>query len=261
MNCDFVVPSVSNRESTANSNVHPVTIRFPQVDNAGIVFYPRYIELLLKHFPDLPLFSTPTAFAIEFRKPNRLGDRVEIVHDAAASPDEWSITGRMNGDDYFTVRPLAPELSMLSPDAHPAQTDAFATPDIPVGEWMSDRHGHMYLSRYFETLNVAVEKWFEATLDLPFHQLHVDRRVGIPTVRFQTKCRKLPKVGDTVNVLFRPLRIGSRSMTSRSWMASGDECLVETEQVIVFVRMQENGYETIEIPGYVRDAFAAQLEE
>jgi acyl-CoA thioesterase FadM len=41
-------------------------------------------------------------------------------------------------------------------------------------------------------------------------------------------------------------------------MVRGDECLVETEQVIVFVRMQENGFETIEIPEYVRDAFAAK---
>jgi 4-hydroxybenzoyl-CoA thioesterase len=136
----------------------------------------------------------------------------------------------------------------------------FATRDIPIGEWMSDRQGRMYLSRYFETFNVSVEKWFESTLDLPFHQLHVDRRVGIPTVRFETKCRELPRVGDNVSVLFRPIRIGSRSMTSRSWMVRDGECLVETEQVIVFVQMQENGYETIEIPEYVRDAFATQLK-
>jgi len=253
-----VVPTVIKEERIANLQVHPVTIRFPHVDNAGIIFYPRYIELLLKHLPGLPLFSPPTAFVIEFRKANRLGDKIQIVLDSAASPDEWSVTGQMNGDDYFTVRPMAPERSMLSPDAHLSQTSAFATIDIPVGEWMSDRQGHMYLSRYFETLNVSIEKWFEATLDLPFHQLHVERRIGIPTVRFQTKCRELPKVGDTVRMLFRPIRIGSRSMTSRSWMVRGDECLVETEQVIVFVRMQENGFETIEIPEYVRDAFAAK---
>ena len=49
-------------------------------------------------------------------------------------------------------------------------------------------------------------------------------------------------------------------MTSRSWMIRDGECLVETEQVIVFVQMQENGYETIEITEYVRDAFAMQMK-
>ena len=199
-----MVPSVSNEEQIPNLQVHPVTIRFPQVDNAGIVFYPRYIELLLKYFPGLPLFGAPTAFAIEFRKPNRLGDEIELVLDCAASPDEWSIKGQMNGDDYFTVRPVATELSVLSPDAHALQANAFSTIEIPVGEWMSDGQGHMYLSRYFETLNVSIEKWFEATLDLPFHQLHVDRSIGIPTVRFQTKCRELPKVGDTCKNVVSP---------------------------------------------------------
>lgn len=244
----------------ANAEARPVTIRFPHVDNAGIVFYPRYIELLLKHFPDLPIFDTPTAFTIEFRRPNRLGDRLEIVSDYTAGGDEWCVAGRMHDADHFTVRPLASEAATILPKGYPADDKVFATRDIPIGEWMSDRQGRMYLSRYFETFNVSVEKWFESTLDLPFYQLHVDRRVGIPTVRFQTKCRELPRVGDNVSMLFRPIRIGSRSMTSRSWMVCDGECLVETEQVIVFVQMQENGYETIEIPEYVRDAFATQLK-
>jgi len=242
------------------AQVRPVTIRFPHVDNAGIVFYPRYIELLLKHFPDLPIFTTPTAFTIEFRRPNRLGDKIEIVSDYAVGYEEWSVTGRMRDADHFTVRPLPSAAATIPPKGYPADDKVFATGDIEVGEWMSDRQGRMYLSRYFELFNVSVEKWFESTLDLPFHQLHVDRRVGIPTVRFQTKCRELPRVSDNVTVLFRPIRIGSRSMTSRSWMVRDGDCLVETEQVIVFVQMQENGYETTEIPEYVRDAFAAQLK-
>lgn len=255
------MPSLSVGKRKANAQVRPVTIRFPHVDNAGIVFYPRYIELLQKHFPDLPIFTTPAAFTIEFRRPNRLGDKIEIVSDYAKGYDEWSVAGRMDSADHFTVRPLSTDAAMNPARDFAANDKSFATEDIRIGEWMSDRHGHMYLSRYFETFNVCVEKWFESTLDLPFYQLHVDRRVGIPTVRFQTNCRELPRTGDNVTVHFRPIRIGSRSMTSRSWMVRDGECLVETEQVIVFVQMQENGYETIEIPEYVRDAFAMQLME
>ncbi len=254
------MPPVSLEKQTRNAQKIPVTIRFPHVDNAGIVFYPRYIELLHKHFPGLPIFDTPTAFSMEFRRPNRLGDKLDIVSDYEAGRREWSVTGRMRDDVYFSVGPLSPD-SLTATKVAPAGGNIFATSDITVGEWMSDRQGSMSLSRYFETLNVAVEKWFETTLDLPFYQLHVDRRVGIPTVRFRVNCQALPKAGDTVTMLVRPVRIGGRSMTFRSWLVRDDDCLVETEQVIVFVHMQENDYETIEIPKYVRDAFAAQLEK
>lgn len=243
-----------------NAEKRCVTIRFPHVDNAGIVFYPRYLEILHKHFPALPIFETPAAFELEFRKPNRLGDRLEIISDHTPGERDWRVAGRMQDADYFTVSPMSPETKRNPVDAVPADDKVFATSDITVGEWMLDKHGYMSLSRYFETFNVSVEKWFEATLKLPFHQLHVDRRVGIPTVRFRTQCHELPKAGDTVKFKFRPVRIGSRSMTSRSWMVRGNNCLVENEQVIVFVQMRENGYDTIEIPGYVREAFAAQLE-
>ena len=49
-------------------------------------------------------------------------------------------------------------------------------------------------------------------------------------------------------------------MTLTSWLVRGDECLVENEQVVVFVRMLENGYESIPIPDDVRAAFGLQLE-
>jgi len=50
-------------------------------------------------------------------------------------------------------------------------------------------------------------------------------------------------------------------MTFRSWLVSDGECLVENEQVVVFVRMLPGGYESIEIPDYARSAFEKQLTE
>ena len=50
-------------------------------------------------------------------------------------------------------------------------------------------------------------------------------------------------------------------MTFRSWLVSGDECLVENEQVVVFVRMLPGGYESIGIPDDLRSEFQNQLAE
>jgi 4-hydroxybenzoyl-CoA thioesterase len=118
----------------------------------------------------------------------------------------------------------------------------------------------MHLSRYFEFLNTAIEEWFEDTLDTPFHELHVDRKIGIPTVQFNTRIRELPRSEDEVSIRFQPTKIGQRAMTFKSWLVSGDQCFVENEQVIVFVRMLAAGYESIPIPEYIREKFLEQLE-
>ena len=40
-----------------------VTIRFSHIDGAGIVFYPRYFEMLGELFADLPFAKAPFAQA------------------------------------------------------------------------------------------------------------------------------------------------------------------------------------------------------
>jgi acyl-CoA thioesterase FadM len=48
-------------------------------------------------------------------------------------------------------------------------------------------------------------------------------------------------------------------MTFRSYLLAGDECLVVSEQVVVFVRMLASGYETIAMPDDIRARFAAAM--
>lgn len=240
---------------------HLVTIRFPQVDAAGIVFYPRYFEMAFKNFPNVPFVHTPFAIETRFLRPNRLGDRLRLALEHNAGMSEWSLTGRMNGEEHFSIRPLPPEEAKLSPVAHQSEKAPFSTEPERVGEWTAGRDARMLMSRYFEVHNMAVEEWFEQTLDLPFHALHVGRNVGIPTVMFTTRCRELPMVGDKTNMLIRPTKLGNRAMSLTSWFVRGDECLIENEQVVVFVRMLENGYESIPIPDDIRAAFELQLKD
>jgi 4-hydroxybenzoyl-CoA thioesterase len=257
--CDrnTVVASVSVSKQGRTAAEAAVTIRFPQVDPAGIVFYPRYFEMVYRCFPDMPMTGGPVAIKTQFLRPNRLGDELLLRYDA--SGDDWSVTGLMNGREQFSMRALA--VSPPSARAHDPASPAFATRSDTVGDWMSDRYGRMALSRYFEVLNIAIEEWFESTLGLPFHQLHVGRKIGIPTVQFDTNLRSLPAHGDPFSIWIRPVRLGSRAMTFRSWLVSDGECLVENEQVVVFVRMLPGGYESIEIPDYARSAFEKQLTE
>ena len=56
-----------------------VTIRFSHIDGAGIVFYPRYFEMLSELFADLPFAMAPFAMQTDFLKPNYLGDQLSVA--------------------------------------------------------------------------------------------------------------------------------------------------------------------------------------
>lgn len=246
-------------ETGANAATVDVAIRFPQVDPAGIVFYPRYFEMVLRYFPDIAFSQTPAGIKTQFLKPNRFGDRIELGFEAGRRDDDWFVSGKMEGAEYFSMTPISTgdpaDLFQASKAA------AFETKLSAIGEWCADGSGHMHLSRYFEYLNMAIEEWFEAALELPFAELHVDRKIGIPTVQFDTRVYSLPKVGDNVSIRLWPVKIGGRAMTFMSYFMCGDRCLVANEQVVVFVRMLDEGYESINIPDYIRSAFQSQLDD
>jgi len=236
----------------AATAVREVVIRFPQVDPAGIVFYPRYFEMVFRYFPDSRLANPPVGIKTRFLKPNRFGDRVELVF---VSGDDWSVRGRMNGAEYFSMTPID------TGDAAPPGTPAYRSATDTVGRWCTGDDGRMQLSRYFELLNMAIEEWFEQTLGSPFAEIHADRKVGIPTVQFETRVTALPMSGNSYSIWIKPEKIGSRSLTFTSWLVSGDRCLVENRQVVVFVRMLADGYVSMEIPPDIRAPLEAQRVE
>lgn len=234
-----------------------VTIRFAHVDAAGIVFYARYFELLARVFPASVFASTPFAMRSEFLRPNRLGDRLQIVSKRDAS--KWCYSGLMDGVEHFRISSLPHGEPPLSADAHQNETTALRTAPRAVGAWASDSSGHMSVSRYFELVSDTVELWFEAVLDLPFQKLHSATKMRVPTVRFTTRFRTLPGSGDEIAMWIRPVRLGNKSLTFRNWLVRGDECLVDNEQVIVFVEANHNGYESIPVPEELRGRIEAQI--
>ncbi|MDH3441201.1 MAG: acyl-CoA thioesterase [Gammaproteobacteria bacterium] len=244
-------------EVRASDETCEIMIRFPQVDPAGIVFYPRYFEMVQRCFPDVPFSRFPVGVKTQFLKPNRFGDRMKLNFGRGAEGDDWSVTGSMEDSTCFSMTPLDAGDAVACYQS--SEAAAFSSQDSTVGEWCVDNHGRMHLSRYFEYLNMAIEEWFEDVLDLPFAELHVGRRIGIPTVQFDTQVFSLPGVGDEVAIRIRPIRAGGRAMTFASWLVSGGRCLVENIQVVVFVSMLDEGFESIDIPDYIRSAFQQQM--
>jgi 4-hydroxybenzoyl-CoA thioesterase len=165
----------------------------------------------------------------------------------------------MGDAEHFSMRSVDTE--SLDGAGFGADAPVFRTEEDIVGDWMADRQGRMPLSRYFECLNIAIEEWLEFTLGIPFREMHIDCGIGIPTVRFDTQVRERPALGESFSIGIRPLRLGNRAMTFRSLLVTRDGCQAQSDQVVVFVRMQPDGYESIDIPDDMRAGFGKQMTE
>jgi len=236
----------------------PVTIRFPHIDAAGIMFYPRYFEILSQTFPEVSIATPPFAFRTEFKAPNRLGDALCILYEAQGLQGGWSFSGRMQKTLHFAIRSL-PGAVQPGPHAHAPGIAAYRAPPLSMGAWATDYTGFLQISRFFELVNLAVEQWFADELGMSFRDMHMSHHMGIPTVQMTTWGRGLPKIGDPVTMWIRPTRIGRRSLTYTTWLVSGGECLLRNEQVVVFIKRSNEGVETIAIPADIRARLEAGL--
>ena len=229
-----------------------LTIRFSHIDGAGIVFYARYFEMLSELFTDAPFAKAPFAVRSDFLKPNYLGDQLTITCENNSSGGDWTFIGSIGDTKHFTIASMSQAEYGLDADAHRPDQPAFQSDAMLVSPWATDCTGFLQTSRYFESLNAAVEQWFPRVLGTSFHGFHSDGN-GMPTVVMKTRCRELPAAGETVSIWIRPTSIGEKSLTYTSWMVRDNECLLETEQIIVFVKIEGRDFHTMPIPKKMRE--------
>lgn len=235
------------------------TVRFAHVDAAGIIFYARYFEMIGRLFPGSPLASAPVAFQMQIFRPNRLGDRISISHEMEENSGAWSFSGQCNGDEHFLIRSLTDDKKAPSKKAHLEYPGALRIDVGTVGAWSAGSDGRLQLPRYFEHISNAVESWFSEILNLPVFAMLSESKLAIPTVRFTTRCHELPRLGDDVDLWICPQHIGGKSLKLISCLVRDDVILAETEQVLVFVKMTDTGYESIAIPEPIRSLINEQL--
>jgi 4-hydroxybenzoyl-CoA thioesterase len=77
-----------------------------------------------------------------------------------------------------------------------------------------DAAGIVFYPRFFEMLNAAVEDWF-AALGRDFRALHMEDRIGTPTVRLETEFLAPAMLGDELEIALTSVKLGTSSFTYR----------------------------------------------
>lgn len=91
-----------------------------------------------------------------------------------------------------------------------------------------DAAGIVFYPRYLEMLNAAVEDYFAEVLRTDFRVMHVDRGIGVPTVRLDCEFARPSRLGDQLDFALTIEQVGRSS----AGIAATVSCSSETRLTI-----------------------------
>lgn len=81
---------------------------------------------------------------------------------------------------------------------------------LPVRFADVDPAGIVFYPRYFEMLNALVEDWF-ASLGFPFKLIHMEGKMGVPTVRLEVDFIAPSELGESLDLTIEVTKLGKSS--------------------------------------------------
>ena len=120
-----------------------------------------------------------------------------------------------------------------------------------------DPAGIVFFPQYLVLFNGLVEDWVSDGLGIPYNELIMDRRIGLPTVSLHCEFRAVSRIGDEVTLGLRVEALGNRSITLALDCRAGDELRVEARTVIVSTSLES--HRAIALPPDLRGAIERQL--
>ena len=131
---------------------------------------------------------------------------------------------------------------------------------IPVRFGDCDPAGIVFYPRYFEMFNAVVEDWCAQGLGSSFREMHLQQRLGLPTVHLETDFIAPSELGDLLRAELSVQKIGGASLevAIRLLGADGGE---RVKARIVLVAMHLDRRRAVPLPDALRERAAAFLAE
>lgn len=136
------------------------------------------------------------------------------------------------------------------------------THDMPIeiGFKHCDPAGIVFYPRYTEMLHDTVEHWFNHGLKIGFHNLHMNRGMGIPMANLQVDFRIPSKLGDQLTSKLAVKKLGRTSMHMLVRICGPDGAVrVEGKLIVVFVTVEQT--RPAEIPEDFKALILPYLDE
>lgn len=131
--------------------------------------------------------------------------------------------------------------------------------DIQVHFQHCDPAGIVFFPRYYEMLNMTVERWFEEALGIDFDTLHRKMNRGIPAVRTEADFVKPSRLSEVLTFGLEVEKMGGSSLILRVTAHGPDKVLrVRFHHVVVFSTMGPPP-KPVRIPNDLREKIEAFL--
>ena len=127
--------------------------------------------------------------------------------------------------------------------------------DVRFGD--VDPAGIAYYPRYFDLLNGVVEDWW-ISMGVPWKVLFGERRIGLPTVRFEVDFRAPAFLEDELRFTLQVKRIGSKSVELDHVVQRGVTTLWQCAQTLVVTSL--DSHRSIAWPDDLRAALVSFQE-
>ena len=98
-----------------------------------------------------------------------------------------------------------------------------------------DPAGIVFYPRYFEMVNIVVERWFDICLDTPFERLHGEMNAAVPTVALTTRFQNASRHGDLLDFTLKLKTVGRSSVTIDIVACCDRERRLTLEATLVFI--------------------------
>lgn len=117
-----------------------------------------------------------------------------------------------------------------------------------------DPAGMVFYPQYFVMLNGLVEDWFTQGLQVDYARFLGERRLGLPMASLQCVFKLPSRMGETIELALRLLRVGRCSLTLDIVCTGADTLRWRAQAVIVTTALAHDG--SIPIPGDVLQGIA-----
>lgn len=226
-------------------------IRFSQIDGAGIVYYPRYFEILADSYPQECVVQRPTAIDLTFHYPIRLGEQLALESQSGAVAQGFSVSAWSGGKRCFDLQMTPLELAEPMSSAVAPLVSGGSKPFVrmvQISDWMTGKNSRLHLSRCYELTAELMESWFSDFLDSPYATLQSADKTFIPTVNLQSEIHDLPRSGEWVAASLVVLHVGRSSLQLGLKLEHEGRLMLSTQQTIVFARNLQGKLSSCAIP-------------
>ncbi|AMW05987.1 acyl-CoA thioesterase [Gemmatimonas phototrophica] len=115
-----------------------------------------------------------------------------------------------------------------------------------------DPAGIVFFAQYYVMFQNLVDDWVTEGLGIAYGDLLGPRRVGLPTVRFETDFRAISTMGDLITLGLEVEQLGNKSLTLQLMVHGPNGVRVEARQVIVCTNLDT--HRSMAFPTDLRDA-------